>query len=80
MGALFNTSETNSGPLQEPKKGTKMDPRVGPAIWKTFYSRANRGAILGPSSLASANPVTQHAGGDRRPAFLSVSRRQEYGQ
>ena len=48
-GTIFGISVTKIWTLQEPKKGTKMDPRIGPALWKTLYSRANWGSILGPS-------------------------------
>ena len=57
-------------PGRSRKREPKWIPKLGPPKRKTCYSRANWGSILGPPSLASANPVTQHAGGDRRPAFL----------
>ena len=57
-------------PGRSRKREPKWIPKLGPPKRKTCYSRANWGSILGPPSLASANPVTQHAGGDRQPAFL----------
>ena len=80
-GPFFSTSETNSGPRQEPKKGTKMDPQIGPAKKENMLFESKLGVHFGSPKFGVREP--SHTACRGRPAaslFVSVSRRQEYGQ
>ena len=80
-GPFFRTSETNSGPRQEPKKGTKMDPQIGPAKKENMLFESKLGVHFGSPKFGVREP--SHTACRGRPAaslFVSVSRRQEYGQ